>query len=54
MAELTIGQVIKLILGVVVLAVVVLGVYYFFKNYVIDFFKNLSGTEPEFFLSLIK
>ncbi len=39
--ELTIGQLIKIILGVVVVAVVIFGLYLFFTNYVIDFFKNI-------------
>ncbi len=41
MSELVIGQLIKIIIGVLVVVVVVLGVYLFFKNYVIDFFKNI-------------
>ena len=49
--EITIESLIKIILGVLVFVVVVLGVYYFFKNYVIDFFTG--GTEPvKFLLSL--
>ena len=42
---LTIEQLIKIILGILVFVAVVLGVYLFFKNYVIDFFKNLGGNE---------
>lgn len=42
---LTIEQLIKIILGTLVFVAVVLGVYLFFKNYVIDFFKNLGGNE---------
>ena len=41
MAELEIGQLIKIIIGVVVFVVVVLGVYLFFKTSALDFFKNL-------------
>lgn len=44
MSELTIGQLIKIILGVLVFVVVIGGVAYFFKNSVIDFFKNLGGN----------
>ena len=44
MSELTIGQLIKIILGVLVFVIVVAGVAYFFKNSVIDFFKNLGGN----------
>lgn len=55
MAELTINQLIKIILGVVVVVAVVGGLYLFFKNYVIDFFKNLVGGEiSESFLILLK
>ena len=43
MSELTIGQLIKIILGILVFVVVVLGLYLFFKNYVFDFFKNAGG-----------
>ena len=49
--ELTINQLIKIIVGVVVVVVVVAGVYVFFKNYVIDFFENLVGGQ---ILALIK
>jgi hypothetical protein len=47
MAELTVSQLIKIIIGVFVVVVVVLGIYIFFKDYIIDFFKNLSGEESE-------
>lgn len=54
--ELAIGQLIKIILAVFVIAVVVWGVYFFFTNYVLDFFKNIpTGKETgEFVLSLLK
>jgi len=45
MAELTINQVIKIIIGVFVVVVVIGGIYLFFRNYVIDFIKNLMGDE---------
>jgi len=55
-AELTINQLIKIIIGVLVFVVVVAGIYLFFKNYVIDFFQNIvSGNEStKLLLSLIK
>ncbi len=53
MAELTINQLIKIIIGVVVIVVVILGVYLFFKEYVLDFFQNVGGSESNFVLSLI-
>ena len=51
--NLTISQLIKIILGILVFVVVVLGVYFFFKEYVIDFFKNFGGNENSAFLSLL-
>ena len=56
MAELTIGQLIKIILGVLVVGVVIWGLYLFFTNYVIDFFKNVpTGNETAgVVLSLLK
>jgi len=53
--ELTIGNLIKIIIGVLVFVVVVLGIYFFFKDYVIDFFKNIGGNQTaEIIISLIK
>lgn len=54
MSELTIGQLIKIIIGAIVFVVVVVGIYFFFKNYVIDFFKNMAGGTEEIFFSLVK
>ena len=55
MAELTINQLIKIIVGIFVVAVVVVGLYLFFKNYVMDFFKNMPGNESsQVILSLLK
>ena len=42
---LTIEQLIKIIIGILVFVAVVLGVYLFFKNNVLDFFKNVGGNE---------
>lgn len=53
MSELTTSQLIKIIIGMLVVVVVVLGIYLFFRNYVIDFFKTLFGEE-KVFLGLIK
>ena len=54
--ELTISNLIKIIIGIFVVVLVVGGLYLFFKNYVIDFFKNLPGAEetPKLLLSLLK
>lgn len=55
MSELTISQLIKIIIGIVVVVVVIIGLYLFFKEYVSGFFSNIGGGEPsEFFLGLIK
>lgn len=55
MAELTISQLIKIILGIFVVVAVVIGIYLFFRNYVIDFIKNLMGNESsKVFLNLLK
>lgn len=54
MAELTIEQLIKIILGIFVVIAVVLGLYLFFKNQVIDFFKGFSAGPPQIFITLIK
>ncbi|MCK4647879.1 hypothetical protein KAT24_03055, partial [Candidatus Pacearchaeota archaeon] len=45
MANLTIPQLIKIIIGIFVVVVVVMGIFLFFKDTVIDFFKNLPGEE---------
>jgi len=44
MAELTISTLIKIILGLIVVVAVVLGLYFIFKNQIIDFFKNLFSS----------
>ncbi|MDP3987006.1 MAG: hypothetical protein Q8P81_02155 [Nanoarchaeota archaeon] len=49
--ELTIENLIKIIIGVLVFVVVVTGVYFFFKNYVIDFFRG-GEVVGEFILGL--
>jgi len=42
--ELAIGNLIKLILGILVVVAVVLGIYFFFKNSILDFFKLFLGV----------
>ena len=44
MAELTINQLIKLILGILVVVAVVIGVYFVFKDKLADFIQNI-GTD---------
>lgn len=52
--ELTIENIIKIIVGLFVVAVVAYGIYYFFTNYVIDFFKNMGGgSTTNLLMSLI-
>lgn len=53
MSELTIDQLIKIILGIVVFVVVLIALYFFFKNQVIDFFKGFGGNATGIFLSLL-
>ncbi len=53
MAELTTSQLIKIIMGVFVVVVVVGGLYLFFKNYVIDFFKNIVGENVTKFIFIL-
>ncbi len=40
MSDFTISNLMKLILGILVFVIVVVGVTFFFKNNFIDFFKN--------------
>ncbi len=44
MAELETGTLIKIILGIIVVAAVVTGLSLIFKNQVIDFFKNIFAS----------
>ncbi len=52
MAELTIDQLIKIILGLLVVVVVISGLYLLFREKIFDFFKNLAPT-PEIFRGLL-
>lgn len=45
MSELTTGQLIKLILGVLVFVAVVFGLYIFFKDNIIEFFNGIIPSE---------
>ena len=55
--ELTIENIIKIILGVLVFVAVIMGLYVFFKDNVFDFFNNVgfngSRDVQNFILSLI-
>ena len=48
--ELTIENLIKIIVGVLVVAAVAYGMYFFFTNNVIDFFRNMGGNGAVKFL----
>jgi flagellar biosynthesis protein FliR len=53
--ELSIGYTIKVILGLLVIIAVVAGIYFIFKEKVIDFFKNLPGGNViKLILNLLK
>ena len=54
LGELTINQLIKIILGLVVIVVVITGLYFAFKNNIIDFFENLPGNSSKLFLGLVR
>ncbi|MFA5071413.1 MAG: hypothetical protein WC511_03550 [Candidatus Pacearchaeota archaeon] len=48
-------QLIKLILGILVVAAVAVGISVYFGSQVIGFFKGLSGSAPEaIYLGLLK
>ena len=53
MPELTTNQLIKIILGIVVVVVVVGALGFFFKENVIDFFENMVGGSENLFLGLL-
>jgi len=54
MAELSINQLIKIILGIFVVVAVILALYFMFKDKVIAFFQNLPGGTGKIFLDLVK
>jgi uncharacterized protein YxeA len=53
MSELTISELIKIIIGVLVFVAVVIALYFFFKNQVIDFFSGFGGNTSKIFLTLL-
>jgi hypothetical protein len=53
MMELTIGQLIKIILGILVVVAVVVGFYLFFQDKLVGFIENLPGNSSELFLSIL-
>ncbi len=43
--ELTLSNLVNIIMGVLFVGVVVIGLYFFFKNYIFEFFKSGNVTE---------
>jgi len=43
--ELSLSQLVKIILGVLVFVVVVVGLYFFFNTYVFEFFRTGNTSE---------
>ncbi len=55
MSELTVEQLIKIILGICVIVAVTFGLYFLFKGQILDFLKKLSVESPiKFFISMIR
>jgi len=55
MAELTISQIIKIVIAVAVIAVVIFGVYMAFKYYIIPYFRGWSfNSSAEMLMVLLK
>jgi len=54
MAELTISQIIKIVIAVAVMAVVIFGIYMAFKYYVIPYFEGWSFKSAEMWMALLK
>ncbi|MDD5700264.1 MAG: hypothetical protein PHH00_03710 [Candidatus Nanoarchaeia archaeon] len=54
MSELTIEQLIKIILGVLVFVAVVIALFLFFKNQVIEFFRGFGGNSSGIFWVLTR
>ena len=52
MSELTTEQLIKIILGIFVVVAVIIGLYLFFKDKIMEFFKGLSVPSIKLSLAL--
>ena len=53
MPELTVSQLIKLIIGALVVVAVILGIYFIFKERILEFFQNLPAGSPNFWRAFI-
>ncbi len=51
--ELTLNNLVKIIIGILLFVIVVLGLYMFFRNYVFEFFKTGNETVAGSFISLL-
>jgi uncharacterized protein YpmB len=51
--ELTVSQLIKIIIGILVVVAVVIGLYYGYKS-IMDYYKNLMNEPAKIFFSLLK
>ncbi|MBU2612640.1 MAG: hypothetical protein KKB62_02880 [Nanoarchaeota archaeon] len=49
MSELAVGQIVKIILGILVVIAVIAGLYFVFKNNILEFFEGLGGVAPPSF-----
>ena len=49
MSELAVGQLVKIILGILVVIAVIAGLYFVFKNNILEFFQGIGGVEPQNF-----
>ena len=54
MANLTIEQLIKIIIGVFVVVAVIIGIYFAFRNNIIDFFEGLPTNSSGLIMGLLK
>lgn len=54
MGELSISQLIKIILGILVFVAIVIALYFIFKDKIGNFFQNLPGSVPQQILGIIK
>ena len=53
MSELTTEQIIKLIIGVLVIVAVIGGLYLFFKERILEFFNGIIPGTPDFWRSVL-
>ena len=55
MSELTVEQLLKIILGICVVVAITIGLYFIFRNQIVEFLKGLPLELPtKFFMSIIR